>query len=67
MVNLPVAESVAAKYEPRLLMWYLKKGFKYAYHYQLINNNTLENFGILNNDLSPKTIILCDKKHHKII
>jgi hypothetical protein len=52
--NLPVAESVAAKYEPRLLMWYLKKGFKYAYHYQLINNNTLENFGILNNDLSRR-------------
>jgi hypothetical protein len=52
--NLPVAESVAAKYEPRLLMWYFEKGIKYAYHYQLVNNNTDENFGLLNPDLSRR-------------
>ena len=52
--NLPVAESVAAKYEPRLLMWYLTRGFKYAYHYQLVNNNITENFGLLNPDLTRR-------------
>ena len=34
-----VTDSVAAKYEPRVLMWYLKKGLRYAYRYQLIDDN----------------------------
>ncbi|HAL83497.1 MAG TPA: hypothetical protein DCO83_15720 [Mucilaginibacter sp.] len=64
--NLPVAESVAAKYEPRLLMWYLLKGFKYAYHYQLINNNTDENFGLLNPDMSRRQTFYAIKNTIKI-
>jgi len=54
-----VTDSVAAKYEPRVLMWYLKKDIKYTYRYQLINDtNNLSwpanNYEILNSDCSRR-------------
>ncbi len=50
-----VTDSVAAKYDPRMLMWYLKKGLKYAYLYQLINDNNshagaVDYYGILDSN-----------------
>ncbi len=47
-----VTESVTAKYEPRVFMWYLKKGLKYTYRYELINDNNshagaVDYYGIL--------------------
>jgi len=55
-----VTDSVAAKYEPRMLMWYLQKGIKYTYRYQLINDSDSlagaanNNYGILNSDCSRR-------------
>jgi len=54
-----VTDSVAAKYEPRVLMWYLKKGIKYTYRYQLINDTNdlsgpANNYGILDSDCSRR-------------
>lgn len=51
--NLQVTERAAAIYTPRLFLTYLKKGFKHAYHYQLINDNS-ENFGLVNLDFTKR-------------
>ncbi len=47
-----VSEITAAKYSPRLVLERLKAGVKLIYFYQLINDS--ENFGLLNNDGTPR-------------
>ncbi|NEW85404.1 MAG: hypothetical protein GZ094_24000 [Mariniphaga sp.] len=47
-----VSQRTAAKYAPRLVLNRVKKGFERVYFYQLINNS--EDFGLLNNDGSPR-------------
>lgn len=48
-----VSQYVAAKFLPRLILSRLKQGVSRVYIYQLINDNW-ENFGLLNNDGSPR-------------
>lgn len=47
-----VSQRTAAKYAPRLVLNRVKNGFERVYFYQLINNS--EDFGLLNNDGSPR-------------
>lgn len=47
-----VSQRTAAKYAPRLVLNRIKNGFERVYFYQLINNS--EDFGLLNNDGSPR-------------
>ncbi len=47
-----VSQPTAAKYSPRLVLSRIQKGFDKVYFYQLINNS--EDFGLLNNDGSPR-------------
>ena len=66
-----VTDSEAAKYEPRLLMWYLKKGIKYAYLYQLINDNNnlsgaANNYGILDSNCSRRLSFFAIKNTIKL-
>lgn len=52
--NLQVTERAAAKYTPRAILHYMDKGIKRFYHYQLINDHSGENFGLLNDDFSKR-------------
>lgn len=52
--NLQVTERAAAKYTPRAILYYLKKGVKRFYHYQLVNDHNNENFGVLNDDFTRR-------------
>jgi hypothetical protein len=47
-----VTQRAAAKYLPRQLFWHLARGVQRYYVYQLINDR--EDFGLLNNDGSPR-------------
>ncbi|MBI1389979.1 MAG: hypothetical protein GC154_16180 [bacterium] len=47
-----VSERAAAKYSPRQVLVRLQRGYKRVYFYQLINNS--EDFGLLNDDGSPR-------------
>lgn len=51
--HLAVSQRAAAKYMPREFLMHLKLGSPHVYVYQLINNN-YEDFGLLNNDGSPR-------------
>ena len=59
-----VTEKAAAKYLPRQFLLHLSKGVERFYIYQLINckpNNAHENFGILNDDGTPREQFLAVK------
>jgi len=52
--NTPVTERSCAKYTPRAIFYYIKKGLKSYYQYEMINSNEEENFGLINDDASPR-------------
>ena len=59
-----VTEKAAAKYFPRQFLLHLSKGVERFYIYQFINckpNNAHENFGILNDDGTPRKQFLAVK------
>jgi hypothetical protein len=52
--NTPVTERASAKYTPRAIFYYIIKGIKSYFQYEMINSSDAENFGLLNDDTSPR-------------
>lgn len=52
--NTPVTERACAKYTPRAIFYYIKKGIRSYFQYEMINSSDEENFGLLNDDASPR-------------
>jgi len=59
--NTPVSERDCAKYTPRAVFYYIRKGIKSFYQYEMINSRSEENFGLLNDDTSPRLHYLAMK------
>jgi hypothetical protein len=60
-----VSEKTAAKYSPRLVLNRISRGVNMLYFYQLINNS--EDFGLLNNDGTPRLQFISLKNMIKLM